>query len=185
MKTLTLLASLILALTLSLHAAGGSVRLDVIQNVKTRGGGSKGTTTQVRTLVVTLNNISKVQMDNLAVKYTFFTRDAKGGNLSVYKEGEAQVSLKPIGRQVLTTDEVTSTYTVQHSEVTHRQMRGANGQQINVPEVRNIEASGQKIVAHAVRVFDGEKVVGEYYSEQSLKQKMAGPLSGNTSAPAK
>ncbi len=176
MKTLTFLAALIFALTSHLHAEGGSVRLDVVQNVKSHGGGGNGATTQSRVLVITLNNTSKAQMDNLTVKYWFFTRDVKGGgNLSVHKSGEAKVSLPPVGRQVLTTENVTSTYTSQHNEVTGTQVRAANGQQFNVPQVRTVEASGKRIVAHAVRVFDGEKIVGEYYSEYSLRQKMGVP----------
>jgi hypothetical protein len=176
MKMLALLASLILATTLHLHAEGGAVRLNVVQNVKTKGGG-RGTTTQIRQLVITLNNTSNAAMDSLKVKYWFFTRDAKGGgNLSVHKSGEATVSLAPVGKQVLISENITSTYTVAHNEISNNnQVRGANGQQYNVPNVTRVEASGQRIVAHAVRVFDGEKLVGEYYSEYSLRQKMGVP----------
>ncbi len=176
MKTLTILASLLFALTLHLHAEGGSVRLDVVQNVKNHGGGANGTTTQSRVLVITLNNTSKAQMDNLTVKYWFFARDVKGGgNLSVQKSGEGKVSLPPAGRQVVTTENATSTYTTQHNEVAGNQAQVVNGRQINVPQIRRVEASGKRIVAHAVRVFDGEKIVGEYYSEYSLRQKMGVP----------
>lgn len=181
MKTLTFLVGLIFALTLHLHAQGGSVRVDVVQNVKSNGSAKNGVTTQSRTLVVTLNNNSKVQMDNLTMKYWFFTREVKGGGgLSVHKTGENKVSLGPVGKQVLTTENVTNTYTAQHSEVTSNQVRGANGQMVNVPNIKRVEASGQKIVGYAVRVFDGEKIVGEYYSEPSLKQKM-----GDTNAALK
>ena len=107
MKMLALLASLILATTLHLHAEGGAVRLNVVQNVKTKGGG-RGSTTQIRQLVITLNNTSNAAMDSLKVKYWFFTRDAKGGgNLSVHKSGEATVSLAPVGKQVLISENIT------------------------------------------------------------------------------
>lgn len=186
MKTLTFLVSLIFAVSLKLHAEGGSVRLDVVQNVKTNSGGANGTTTQSRTLVITLNNTSKTPMDNLTLKYWFFDRDMKGGNLGVHKAGEGKVSLVPVGKQVFTTDIVTGTYTAQHSEVSNNNnVRGQNGQQINVPSIKRVEASGKKIVAHAVRVFDGEKMVAEYYSEYSLKQKMGDPNAALKTTPVK
>ena len=76
MKTFTLLISLIITLTHHLQAAGSPVRLDVRPNVKTKAAGkANSTTTQTRSLNITLNNISNVQMDNLSVKYTYFTRD--------------------------------------------------------------------------------------------------------------
>ncbi len=186
MKTLTLLFALLFAAMLKLHAEGGSVRLDVVQNVKTNGGGANGTTTQSRILVITLNNTSKVQMDYLTVKYWFFDRDMKSGNLGVNKAGEVKASLVPVGKQVIATDIVTSTYTAQHNEASNNNnVRGANGQTINVPSIKRIEASGRKIVAHAVRVFDGEKMIAEYYSEYSLKQKMGDPNAPHKTTPAK
>lgn len=178
MKTFALLISLIITLTNHLHAAGSPVRLTVQQNVKTKASGKgNSTTSQTRSLNITLNNISNVQMDNLSVKYTFFSRDMKGADLDILNEGQQTVSLTPVGKQAFTTPEVTSTYTTQHSEVKNSasNVRGPNGQNINVPSVTRVEASGRKIVGHAVRVFDGEKIVAEYYSEQGLQHKLITP----------
>lgn len=178
MKAIALLVSLIFTLSHHLYAAGSPVRLVVQQNVKTKAAGkSNSSTTQTRSLNITLNNISNVQMDNLSVKYTYFTRDMKGAELDILLQGQQTVSLTPVGKQAFTTPEVTSTYTTQHSEVNNSasNVRGPNGQIINVPTVTRVEASGRKIVGHAVRVFDGEKIVAEYYSEQGLQQKLITP----------
>ena len=178
MKMFILLTSLILAATLDIHAAGGAARLDVRSNIKNNGGAkANGTTNQTRSLTITVNNISNVQMDNLIVKYWFFTRDTKGANLRIHKEGAHNVSLPPVGKQVFNTENITSSYTLAHNEVVNspnNNVRAPNGQIVNVPTLKRVEASGEKIVSHAVIVFDGEKVVAEYYSDQSLQQKMRG-----------
>lgn len=164
MKTLIILAGIAL-FVIPAHAQLGSVRLEVRPVAKTETSGkTHDTKSQSRLLAITLQNMSKVQMDDLVVKYWFFARNEKTNDIHVLKTGERKSSLAPSGKEELESEKVESTYTEKHSEV-------SNGKGKGKPTIKKVEASGDKIAGHAVHVLQAGKIIAETYSEPSFKDK--------------
>ncbi len=169
MKTIIFLASLIL-LVIPAQAQLSAVRLDVRQNSKTDSSGkTNDTKKQSRSLTISLQNTSKEQMDGLVVKYWFFGRNMKTKDTQLLKKGERKSSLAPGAKDEVESEDVTSTYTEKHVEVSAA--KGGKGGTNRMPTAKKVEASGEKLAGYAVQVVQGGKVVAEYYSEPSLKDK--------------
>ena len=164
MKILTILASIAL-LVIPAQAQLSAVRLEVRPVAKTETSGkTHDTKNQSRALTITLQNMSKVQMDDLVVKYWFFARDEKSKDIHILKAGERKSTLAPSGKEEVETEKVESTYTDKHTEVSNAKGKGK-------PTVKKVEASGDKIAGHAVQVLQGGKIIAENYSEPSFKDK--------------
>ena len=167
MKILTILASHVL-LAIPTHAQFSPVRLDVRQSTKTDSKGkTHDTKSQTRSLTITLQNTSKEPQNDLVVKYWFIGRDLKSKDLAVIKSGERKSSIPPSGKDMVESEDVSSTYTEAHSQVSAGK-HGSGGKSGN-PKVKKVEASGDKIAGYAVQVLKDGKIVAEAYSEPSYK----------------
>ncbi len=166
--TLTSLAVSASAQGLTTLTKVSPIRMEVRQNTKNKSV-VKATEahTQERSLTIILQNNSNESFDGLVVKYWFFTRDPKGRNPAVLKQGEKTASLGPRSRDACETETVSSTYTREHTEL-ERVNGQANNPQGNVA-VKKVPASGRKIAGYAVKLYSAGSVVAEYYSEPGFK----------------
>jgi hypothetical protein len=166
MKTLSLLLSLFAATALSLHAQISPIRMTVEQVSKSEVKGKTGAEkTQVRSLNINLVNNSNESFDGLEVKYWFFGRDMKSREVKVINAGERKSSLTPRAKELVESESVSSSYVEEHYEVA-KGKGGKGGKPTKVP------ASGAKIMGYAVRVMKDGKVLAEYYSEPSYKERV-------------
>jgi len=166
MKILAVLLSIISAITLSLHAQVSPIRMTIDQvskaepkpktDPKAKPSSEK---TQTRTLNIRLDNNSAESFDGLQVQYWFFGRDMKSRDVTVIKTGERKSTLAPRGKEVVESESVTSSYVEEHYE------KKGRGKPTKVP------ASGAKIMGYGVKVTKDGKVLAEYYSEPSYKER--------------
>jgi hypothetical protein len=91
-----------------------------------------------------------------------FGRDLEDRLITKIESGNFKVELSANGQQKFEAEEVATTSTAAYSEVT--------GGQDN-PRVKKIAAKGVKYVGYSIVIKDGDKVVGELYSEPSFKQE--------------
>lgn len=131
--------------------------------------------TQEKSLKVFLTNGSDRDFEGLRVKYFFFARDLKGGDLTLYERGERSANVAAHATMMIETPAATTRYTEEHAQGNPFGGKGKrSGGGGKAQKTKVIEASGQRIVGHAVQVFTGGKLVGEVYSEPSLKAKIGG-----------
>jgi hypothetical protein len=169
MKSILLASVLFAASAFHSSAQISPVRLDVLQKQKTDSKGkSNESKTQIRSLDISLQNISRQPYDKLVVKYWFFTRDVNNkGEPSVFKQGERTASLAPGKKEVIASEEVQSSFTEDHVESGGKGKGGKGG-----GKAKKVEGKGDKIVGYGVRVFDGDKVLTEFFSPQGLKEQV-------------
>lgn len=154
---------LILAVT-SAHAL--TLKVDVAGNTHstTRGGTSRGrnaptpqrTTTQIKSLQVTLINPSQQTLTDLTIAYYLFARDVRTKEIVLVKKGEKTVTVKPLGKEIVNTDE-----TVLTSQNTYS--RTVGGRTETTP------ATGQKFYGYGVQALAGQKVLAEVFDPPELK----------------
>lgn len=167
MKSILLPTLLFLTAAFTATAQISSIRMDVQQRQKTDSKGkSNETKTQMRSLDITLQNLSRVNYDNLVVKYWFFTKSEKTGKTSVFKNGERKTSVAAGKTETLASEQVNSTYTDDHFDVT--KSKGKN----QSTSVKKVAGSGERIIGYGARLMDGEKVLQEVFSPQGLKEKL-------------
>lgn len=155
----------------SVWAQTSPIRMDVQQRQKTDSKGkSRESKTQVRSLEVSLQNLSRVDCDNLVVKYWFFAKGIKDGDTEVFKNGERKTSVAAGKKEVVESEEVRSSYTEDHVQI--EKSKGGKGGKNSTPKAKKVEGSGDRIVGYGVRVMDGEKVLAEVFSPQGLKEKV-------------
>ena len=126
--------------------------------------------TQKKSLKVFLTNGSDRDYTALRVKYFFFARDLKDGELSLYEKGEQKTDVAAHATVVVETPAATARYTEEHTQGNPfggKGRKGAGGK-----KAKTIPARGQRVVGHAVQIFTGGKLIGEVYSEPSLKAKI-------------
>lgn len=180
-----ILVTLCFASIVAADAAVSPIRIEVEQVSKTelkgaKGGSGKGGArpdprgekTQHRELKIKLTNNSNDSFSDLLVKYWFFSRSMKGksNEIDVFKQGERKASLGPRGKEIVESEQVTSSYVEEHNKVSGGSQGGKGG----APKATKVPASGEKITGYAVKVMNGADVVAEYYSEDSLKKKLSG-----------
>jgi hypothetical protein len=166
MKSLALLLSLLAATTFSLSAQVSPIRMTVEQVSKSETKGKTGSEkTQVRSLNIRLENNSNESFDDMQVKYWFFGRDMKSRDVTVINTGERKSSLAPRAKEIVESESVSSSYVEEHYEVA-KGKGGKGGKPTKVP------ASGAKIMGYAVRLMKDGKVLSEYYSEPSYKERV-------------
>ena len=147
------------------------VRMDVVQKQKTDSHGkSNESKKQIRSLEITLQNLSRQNHDGLEVKYWFFSKGVKDGDTSVFKQGERKVSLAAGQKQVVESEEVSSSFTEDHYKVENKKGGGRNSKS-NGQKISRVEGTGERIVGYGVRVMLDGKVVAETFSPQGLKDK--------------
>ena len=143
-------------------------------------GKSKEIKTQKRSLDVTLQNLSRVDKEDLVVKYWFFSKNVKSGDVKVLVAGERKTSVAAGKKEIVNSEQGNSTFTEDHFESS-----GKGGG-------KKIEGSGEKIVGYGVRLMDGEKVLQEVFNPTGMKDKLntlppaaAEPAKGKAKEPAK
>src|SRR5688572_23028137 len=128
--------------------------------------------TQERSLKVFLTNGSDRDYTGLRVKYFFFARDLKDGELSLYEKGEQKTDVAAHATVVVETPATTARYTEEHTQGKPFGGKGKTGAGGKGKKAKIIPARGQRVVGHAVQIFTGGKLIGEVYSEPSLKAKI-------------
>lgn len=178
----------LLVLALPAEAAVTPIRMIVEQSSKTvatKTTSSKGKTntaaspsaggTQVRSLLIKLENHSKDTFDNLIVKYWFFGRDAKSHDVKPVQAGQRKSFLGPNSRETVDSETVSIQYTPEHSEMAKGNSgkgKSGKGRKGRGTTSRKVPASGTKLTGYAVQVFHGGSIVAEDYSEDSYKAKV-------------
>jgi hypothetical protein len=172
MKFLLFSLFALVSLGSSAFAQVSPIRMEVLQRQKTDSKGkSNESKTQVRSLDITLQNISRQSYDNLVVKYWFFTRDVNKGEPSVFKHGERKSSLAAGKKELIESEQVSASFTEDHVVVERSKSRG-NSKNGSSSRAKKVEGKGDKIVGYGVRLLDGDKVLAEVFSPQGLREKV-------------
>jgi hypothetical protein len=171
----TFIATVALLVTaLSSFAQISPVRMDVIQKQKTDSKGkSNESKKQIRSLEITIQNVTRNNLDSVDVKYWFFTKGMKDNDVDVFKSGEKKTSIAAGKKEIIESEEVSSSYTSDHYQVNKgkgNNNRGGNNK--GGRSVKKVEGSGDKLVGYGVRVSSEGKVIAEFFSPQGMKEKV-------------
>ena len=128
--------------------------------------------TQVRSLKIRLDNNSNESFDGLEVKYWFFGRGMKESQVKVLKSGERKATIGPRGKEIVDSEEVSSSYVEEHYETQRGGGGNRGGGNNRGGRAKKVEASGEKISGYAVKIMKDGKVMAETYSEMSFKDKL-------------
>ncbi len=173
MKPFLLSVLVSLGFAASVTAQISPIRMEVQQRQKTDAKGkSNESKTQVRSLEIALQNLSRQDYPNLQVKYWFFAKGIKDGDTDVFKKGEKKASLAAGQKQMVESEHVNSSFTEDHFQVEKSKAKGNNGKSNPTTKVKKVEGSGDRIVGYGVRLMDGDKVLAEVFSPQGLKDKV-------------
>ncbi|MEO6740728.1 MAG: hypothetical protein ABIP20_10775 [Chthoniobacteraceae bacterium] len=127
--------------------------------------------TQVMSLKIQLDNNSAQALDGLMVKYWFIGHAVGEHTAKALVEGERKSSLTARGREMVDSEVVSKHYVEEHTEVVNK-------------KATKVPASGEKIIGYAVRVLQGDKVLGEYYSDLAYKAVINSPAASAEPKPA-
>jgi hypothetical protein len=131
----------------------------------------KHTTTQRRSLKVHLSNSSGQDFTGLRVKYYYFTKDVKDRDVVMKETGEKTADVPARKTEIVETPVIKATFTDAHSS-------GGGGNKGNNRNDRNqskrVPASGEKVVGYGVQLYQGDKMLTEYFSQPSLKTMVGG-----------
>ena len=173
MKQFFLALFFVVSAALTSFAQISPIRMDVLQKQKTESkGAGKASKTQIRSLEISLQNLSRQEHPNLQVHYWFFAKGIKDGDIDVFKKGERKASLAAGEKQVIESEQVNSSYTEDHVQVEKGKAKGNHAKSNPAATVRKVEGSGDRIVGYGVRLMDGDKVLAEVFSPQGLKDKV-------------
>lgn len=127
---------------------------------------------QQRSLKIFVSNSSKEQAELLA-KYVFFGRELKGSDVVKIDEGEKAVSVAPLATAMVESGIASTSYQEQHST--------GGGNRAG----KKVEATGHKFLGFGVQLYQGDKMVAEYYDPPSGKDQWskAYPAKLPTAAP--
>ena len=125
--------------------------------------------TQEKSLKIFLTNGSSADMEKLKVKYYFFGHGTKDNEAEVLDSGVRGASVKAHATETVETPAAKATMTEEHYD--SKQTRATRNQPSRVQLGKKIGASGEKFTGYGVRVYEGEKVLAEYFSEPSLAEK--------------
>jgi hypothetical protein len=158
-----------LALGLILAATSApalNLKVDIVSDTQstTRGGTSRGrnaptpqrTTTQTKSLEVTLTNPTQQNYANLTVAYYLFAKDVQTKEIVLVRKGEKAATVKPLGKATIRTDEAVMTSQIAYS-------RTVGG------KVETTPASGQKFYGYGVQVLAGQKLLAQTFDPPELK----------------
>ncbi|MCX6997742.1 MAG: hypothetical protein NTV49_11800 [Kiritimatiellaeota bacterium] len=116
-------------------------------------------------LLITVARICKDDLSDAVVQWRLYATDVETRKMTVAGSGEIPVALTNLASQSVTSD---PPVTVKYIPVKIEQSGG------NQQAGRIIRASGQRISGWAVQVFQGTTLVGEKYSDSSLKSGVEG-----------
>ncbi|MEQ1860850.1 MAG: hypothetical protein ABMA13_13020 [Chthoniobacteraceae bacterium] len=141
---------ILLAALATATAQVSAVRLRVEQVSKSNTTSYK--TVQTRSLTIHLAN-SSTQPADVKVKWAVLGRDIKSKDVVTVEQGELAAALKPTGTEKLQTPAV--------SAAAEEARTGSKGKSDDI---------GTRIIGHGVQVWQGEKLVAEFYEPASLKE---------------
>ncbi len=105
-------------------------------------------------LTITLRNSSKEDMKGVQVKYSFFSRDLGGSEVSILKSGVAPADI-PAGKTTTVESEpAETTFTEAYMD----------------KKLGRIKGTGSKIVGYGVQVFIADKLDNEFFSSEAMKK---------------
>jgi hypothetical protein len=139
-----------------------SVRVEQVLKSDTE----KFTHTQKRSLKIAVTNASSEEKKALRVKYFFFGKDAGESEMLLLEKGDRTANVPARQTVIVETPTISRKSVEEHYDTKKSGQRGAKIS-------RKVEASGQKIVGYGTQVFEGDKLLAEYFSEPSLKAKVA------------
>ena len=155
---------LLALLTSSAWAGPVSLKVDIVggkdseilRKAPKKGGTAERVVTENRQLEITVGNTTGNALQNLRVIYFLFAKDVKEKEVVLAKRGESTVSVRPLGKQTITTDEVVMTMHPAFS-------KGTGGKITPMP------ASGFKFAGYGVQVLSGGTVLAEVFDPRDLK----------------
>ncbi|WP_395749754.1 hypothetical protein [Prosthecobacter sp.] len=160
---LTLLCSLLLTSA----ASAGSVMLTVKADSENKTADKKkAEVTRATWLNVRLTNTTNTKLEGVTLKWTLYAANLRRGSddIVVEKSGEMKVSVDANGRYAdVATPKVAFVYTPMHTESSGsgRRMRS-----------KTVEESGHRYHGFHVQVINGDTVLGEVFSNESLKKQL-------------
>lgn len=161
MKTSFLIAVIGACMAL-LPAANASDSVRVEAKLSTDHDDPKGEVDEVvkKKLTVTLTGAPALQAAVLTVVATFYADDLTADKLVVEKEVQSTATLER-GRAVVDLPEVVYRYTPTHGKITGSGRRS---------KAKRIPASGNRYHGWAVQVLDGQRVLGQAFSNNSIQK---------------
>ena len=121
--------------------------------------------TQEKSLKIFVTNGSATDLNNLSVKYYFFGHDVRDHEAELLDRGERPASVKARATEIVETPAAKASATEAHSV----KGKGKGGG-------KKVAATGEKLTGYGVQVFSGEKMLAEYFSAPSLKEKAGGAV---------
>ncbi len=159
--------SIFCSLLLAGSASAGPVMLTVkpVSENKTADK-KKAEVTRAEWLSVRVTNTSPTKLEGVTLKWILYAANLRRGSdsIMVEKSGEMKVTVDANGRYAdLTTPKVPFVYTPTHTESTGsgRRMRSTT-----------VEESGHRYHGYLVQVLNGDVVIGEAISNESLRKQL-------------
>ena len=163
MKSFVLLGAILaVASAFSAHAQVSPVSVRVEQLLKSDT--NKFAHIQKRSLRIAVRNASDTDKTGLKVKYYVFGKDAGESAMMLLEKGERIASVPARQTVIVETPTVTRRSVEEHYDTKKKGQRGR--------VARKVEASGQRLSGYGTQVFEGDKVVAEFFSEPSFKAKV-------------
>ena len=134
----------------------------------------KFTKTQEKVLKIFLTNGSTADVNNLSVKYYFFGHGVKDHEAGILDKGERAVSVKAHTTETVETPAAKASATDAHVERGKGGFKSSNKKGSGFNSGKKVAASGERLTGYGVQVFDGSKLLADYFSEPSLKGKVGG-----------
>ena len=135
---------------------------------------SKFTKTQEKALKIFVTNGSAADINNLSVKYYFFGHNVKDHEAEILDKGERTASVKAHMTATVETPPAKATATEAHVVAGRGGVKSSNKKGSGFNNGKKVAASGEKLTGYGVQVFEGGKLVADYFSEPSLREKVRG-----------
>jgi hypothetical protein len=125
---------------------------------------------QSKALKIYVSNAATADAPDLKVKYYYFGRSLKSGEVSLLKQGESKTRVSSHATVTVETPEIEATYTDDHGKRVDPRARGLKLGNAPLKDARfKVEAEGTKLIGYGVMVYAGNKLVAETFSEPGLK----------------
>ena len=175
MKWLPITLLVLAALAISAAAEPSPIRIRVEQVNNTDNG--KFSKTQRRQLKVHITNGAAEDKPALRVKFWIFGKAERGNDLVVIERGEEPAAVKSHATEVVETKTAKAHSVEEHYEL-KKASRTRDGRDRGVQLGKKIPASGERIVGHAVQVFDGATMVAEAYEPLGMRDEIGKAKTG-------
>lgn len=161
-----------LCLSVAIDASAHAVQGDVTLMVKERNDSDKAakfTYSQKVVLEITLMG-KPHDPETRVVKWSIYGKDRKTDRVSVLKSGEARVEIGAGATQKITTEEVRTTSSQDHSVSSNSRGGRGRGRRVRYTKV---EGTGVRYIGYSVQVILGDKVIAEKFDPKNLEKDFA------------